>query len=407
MCKNIFSKLKLPIYWSFFAIMLDTVSFGLIMPVMPDLLLGLGCQSISDAALYSGILSAVFALMQFVFSPLIGNLSDRFGRRPILLVSLAVACLDYVIKGFAHSMWVLFAGRIISGITLANYSTATAAIADVSNPQDKAANFGLLGTALGLGFIFGAVIGALLSSLGLRAPFYAAAILSCANMIFVFLFVGETVNPKNKRPFMWLRANPLGAFKSVSTIPGLARMMLVIFFYEITFVVYAATWAYFTKERLGWDASTVGVSLGFFGVMAALMQGCAIRLFLSCMGELKTAVFALSVNVLAFLLYSFASQSWMIFALIPLSALGTIFLPAIQSLISSLVRDDSQGELQGVVSSIRGVSIIIGPPLMTSIFSFFTSDNAALYFPGAPFLMAMVLSVVSLAIFCGASQIKK
>lgn len=404
MNKNIFSILKSPIYWAPFCIMLDSLSFGLIMPVMPDLLVGLGCKSVSDAALYGGILSAVFSLMQFVCGPVIGNLSDRFGRKPIVLISLGVLFVDYVIKGFAHSMWILFVGRIICGAGLANYSTASAIIADISSSKDKAANFGLLGTALGFGFILGALIGGPVASFGPRWPFYVAAILSIGNLILGLFFMRESLGSTKRRPFTWTRANPLGAFKIISAIPGLSRMMLAIFFYEIAFNVYQATWAFFTKEKFGWDADAIGISLGFFGVMAALMQGIAIRFFLARWNEYKIGAFALVINIMVFLSLGFASESWMIFALIPFSALGTMFLPAVQSMLTRFVKDDAHGELQGAVTSIRALSITVGPPVMTGIFSFFTAETAIFIFPGAAFCLAMLAVALSFAIFLGARQ---
>lgn len=358
----------------------------------------------SNAALYSGILGAVFSLMQFVCGPIIGNLSDRFGRKPIVLISLGVLFVDYVIKGFAHSMWLLFLGRIICGAGLANYSTASAIIADVSSSKDKAANFGLLGTGLGCGFILGALVGGLISSFGTRWPFYIAAILSMGNLIVGLFFMKESLSRTKRRPFTWARANPLGAFKSIRAIPGLSRMMLVIFFYEIAFNVYQATWAYFTKEKFGWDADAIGLSLGFFGVMAALMQGVAIRFFLSRWDEYKTGAFALIINIAVFLSLGLASESWMIFALIPFSALGTMFLPAVQSMLTRFVKDDAHGELQGAVTSVRALSITVGPPLMAGIFSFFTAENASIIFPGAAFCLAMLVVALSFAIFLGARQ---
>ena len=397
MIKSMFLNIKLPIYSITFSVMIDSLCFGLVMPMMPDLLLDLGCKSISDAAFYGGILSAAFALMQFIFNPLIGNLSDRFGRRPILLASLVAMFFYYLIMSFANSIWILLVVRIICGIVLANYSTASAIIADVSHPKDRLANYGLLGTALGFGFILGALVGGLLSSLDLRTPFYAATIFAMANLIFGFLFIKETFNHKKRRRFKWAKANPLMATKSATAAIGLKQFMLVIFFYEIAFLVYQATWAYFTKERFAWDANTIGISLGFFGLMTALIQGLCIRFFLSRLGEYKTAAFALLINIIVFLIYPFVSESWMIFALIPLSALGSIFLPAVQSIVTSLVKDDYYGELQSGVTSIRALSLTIGLPLMTGVFSFF---------PGAAFFFAMIVSLISFIIFLRVSTEK-
>lgn len=399
---NKFLNFKRPLYSASFIVMLDTLSFGLVMPVMPDLLIDLGCASISDAAFYGGMLITSFALMQFVFGPLIGNLSDRFGRRPILLLSLTVLLVDSLIKGFTHSMAPLFFGKLICGAGLANYSTACAIVVDVSHPREKPAHFGILGSALGLGFILGALISGSLSTMSARMPFYVATMIAAGNLVFCYLFVEETLPLDKRRKFRWRQANPLSAFKGLHATPGLARMMLVFFLYEIAFNVYQATWAFFLRERFDWHADTIGISLGVFGITTVLMQSVVIRLFFLRFGESKTTAFALAINALVFLLYAYVPQSWMIFALIPLSALGTIFVPALQNIVTSLVNDDAQGKLQGIVTSVRAVSVMIGPLLMTTVFSSFTADNSLMRFPGAAFFFAMLISTLSLIIFLGA-----
>ncbi len=403
MLKTRLLNLNRPLYSASFVIMLDTLSYGLIMPVMPDLLLDLGCTSLSEAAFYGGMLTGAFALMQVVFGPLIGLLSDRFGRKPIVLLSLAVLLVDCAIKGFSHSMVLLFIGRIVCGIGLANYSTACAIVADVSHPKEKATSFGMLGCALGMGFILGALVSGLLSSINPRMPFYVATIIAIGNLFFGYFFIEETLHRAKRRRFFWRQANPLNAWKALNSVPGLSRMITVFFFYEIAFNVYQATWAYFLKERFSWNADVIGISLGVFGITTVLMQGFAIRLFISRLSETKMVACALAINTLVFLLYAFSSQTWMIFALIPLSALGTIFVPAAQSIITNL-KDDAHGELQGLITSVRAISATMGPLLMTSVFSRFTANNA-LYFPGAAFILAMLVSLLSLVIFVGAHQI--
>ena len=395
---------RLAVYFVLFTVMIDAMGIGLIMPVMPELILDLGGETLSRAAVWGGILASVFAIMQFLFGPMVGNLSDRFGRRPVLLISLAVMCIDYLILGFAHAMWLLFLGRVLGGITAANHSTAAAVIADMSKPEEKTANFGLLGAAFGIGFILGPLLGGILSELGPRAPFFAAAIFAGANAVFGYFVLPETVTEATRRPFSWGRAQPFGAFRAVGELPGQARMLVVVFFYELAFIVYPVVWAYYTLEKFAWDAKMVGISLACFGFMIALVQGGLIRLVVPRFGEYKTAIFGMGMNALAFVCYAFVPVGWMIFVLMPLTALGALASPAIQGIMSRAVSDDAQGELQGVVTSIRAIAMILGPLVMAGLFSWFTRAGGALYFPGAPFLMALVLVLAALAVFTGVKR---
>ncbi len=390
---------RLAVAFVLITVMIDAMGIGLIMPVMPELIIDLGGENLSQAAIWGGILSSVFAVMQFLFGPMVGNLSDRFGRRPVLLVSLAVMSFDYVIMGFAHSMWVLFLGRILGGITAANHSTAAAVIADISKPEEKAANFGLLGAAFGVGFILGPLLGGLLSEFGPRAPFFGAAVLAGLTMIFGYFVLPETVTAERQRPFSWARAQPFGAFRAVGQLPGQARLLIVVLFYELAFIVYPAVWAYYTLEKFDWDAKMVGISLACFGFMIALVQGGLIRLVVPRFGEYRTAIFGMVMNAIAFVAYAFVPVGWMIFVLMPLTTLGALASPAIQGIMSRAVPDDAQGELQGVVTSIRAVGTIAGPLLMTGLFFYFTRSGTPLYFPGMPFLMALLLVLAALAVF--------
>jgi DHA1 family tetracycline resistance protein-like MFS transporter len=389
------------IYFVLFTVMIDAVGIGLIMPVMPSLLLDLGGSSLANAAIWGGVMSTVYAAMQFLFGPLVGNLSDRFGRRPILLVSLAVMALDYVLMGVAQSMWLLLAARVLGGITAANFATAGAVIADLSKPEEKAANFGLMGAAFGVGFILGPMMGGVMAEFGPRAPFFLAAVLAGVIAVFGYFVLPETVTDRTRRAFEWRRAMPLGAFKAVGAIPGQARMMLVLFFQEIAFVVYPAVWAFYTIAKFGWDPWLVGASLGAFGAMMALSQGVLIRFAIPWLGEYKTAILGLSMEVLSFVGIAFAPTTWFIFALLPLSAVGMLAGPAMQGIMSRAVSDDAQGELQGVVSSVRAIASIIAPLVMTGLFSWFTREGAVLHFPGAPFAVSAVLIVFALWIFRG------
>ena len=389
------------IYFILITVVIDAIGIGLIMPVMPSLLLDLGGSSLANAAIWGGILSTVFAAMQFLFGPLVGNLSDRFGRRKILLVSMTVMAVDYVLMGLAHALWLLFLARVLGGITAANHSTAGAVIADVSKPEEKAANFGLMGAAFGVGFILGPMLGGLMAEFGPRAPFYLAAVMAGANAVFGYFVLPETVTDRNRRPFDWRRALPHGAFRSVAAIPGQGRMMIVLFFQEVAFVVYPVIWAFYTIGKFGWEPWLVGVSLGAFGVMMAISQGFLIRLAIPRLGEYGTAILGLSMEMLAFVAIALAPATWVIFALLPISALGMLAGPAMQGIMSRAVSDDAQGELQGVVSSVRAMASIIAPLVMTGLFSWFTREGTALYFPGAPFIASALLILIALWVFRG------
>jgi len=375
------------------------------MPVMPDLLIELGATGLSQAATWGGAMAAVFAVMQFLFGPTIGNLSDRFGRRPVLLVSLAAMSVDYIIMGFANSVWILVIGRIIGGITSATQSTASAYMADISSPEEKAQNFGLIGAAFGVGFILGPLLGGLLGELGPRAPFFAAAALAAANTIFGLIVLPETVTDAIRRPFSWRRANPVGAFRHMGKLPGVRRLMLVFFFYNIAFFVYPSVWAYFTQERFGWEPSMVGVSLAVFGASMAIVQGGLIRVVIPRLGEHRTVILGFSITVVAFLIYSLAYEGWQIFVLAPLTSLGVIAGPALQGIMSRTARDDQQGELQGILTSISALSVIISPLMMTNVFAYFTREGTPFYLPGAPFILSMGLVLLALLVFSGRKRL--
>jgi len=390
---------RLAVYFVLFTVLLDAIGIGLIMPMMPQLLADLGITNLSEAAIWGGVLSSIFAVMMFLFGPIVGNLSDRFGRRPILLISLAVMFLDYLLMGFATSIWVLFIGRVLHGMTAANNSTAAAVIADISKPEDKAANFGLMGAAFGIGFIVGPMMGAGLAEWGVRLPFFAAAVLTLMNGVFGYFVLVETVTGEKRRPFRWARANPLGAFRALGALPGQMRMMLVVFFHELGFVVYPAVWAYFTIERYGWDVPMIALSFACFGLLMALVQGVLIRKLIPMFGERKVAIFGMCMNVIAFGFTSLNPYGWLGFVFLPITALGALVSPSVRGLMSRAVPDDAQGELQGILASIHAMAMIIGPLLMTGLFSYYTAAATGVYFPGAPFVLSMLCAVSALVVF--------
>lgn len=380
-------------------VMLDSMGIGLIVPVMPDLIQEIQGSDLGTAALWGGILSTTFAVMQFLFGPVIGGLSDRFGRRPVLLISLVVMALDYLVMAVAGSIALLMLGRIVGGITAATQSTANAYMADISRPEDRAANFGLVGAAFGLGFVLGPLLGGLLAEFGTRAPFYAAAALAALNAVFGYVVLRETVTDNIRRPFRWKRANPLGSFRQLGRLPGLGPLLIVFFLYQLAFMVYPAVWAYFGKERFGWEPATIGLSLALFGIMLAIVQGGLIRWVLRLLGERGTVVYGHLIDVAAFLAIAFVTSGTIALILTPIAALAAVITPALQGIMSKAVGPDAQGELQGALTSVTALAMILSPMIMTSAFAAFTDTNAAVYMPGAPFILSAGLIVVGLAVF--------
>lgn len=378
---------------------LDAMGIGLIIPVMPDLLTEVQGGSIANAALWGGILTTVFAVMQFLFGPLLGSLSDRYGRRPVLLVALAVSALDYLVMAVAGSIGLLLVARMVCGVTAATQSTASAYIADISKPEDKAANFGLIGAAFGMGFVLGPVMGGLLAEYGTRAPFYAAAALAAANGVFGYFVLKETVDDRIRRPITWWRANPLGVFWQLGRLPGLGPLLLVYFIYQVAFVVYPSIWAYYTAERFDWTPGMVGLSLGLFGISMAVVQGGLIRPILRVLGERGAVIYGHFADIGVFLLIGMVSSGPWLLVLTPLAALPAVITPALQGIMSKAVGDDQQGELQGTLTSIAALATIVSPLMMTSAFYTFTDSDAVIYLPGAPFFLAGALVALALAVF--------
>ncbi|MCA0871813.1 TCR/Tet family MFS transporter [Seohaeicola saemankumensis] len=391
--------MRLPVLFILVTVMIDAMGIGLIMPIMPDLIREVQGGSLADAALWGGVLSTVFAVMQFLFSPIIGNLSDSFGRRPVMLISLAVMAADYLVMALAGSIWLLLLGRIVGGITAATQATAGAYMADISEPTQKAANFGLIGAGFGAGFVLGPLIGGLLGEFGTRAPFYAAAGLAALNFVFGYWVMGETVTDRTRRRFTWARANPLSAFREIARLPAIRPLLAVYFFYSVALYVYPAIWSYFTQERFGWTPQVIGLSLGLFGVTMAIVQGWLIRLTLRWFGERFTVIWGHVFDMITFGLLAFVTSGTLALILTPLAALGAVVSPALQGIMSRIVSDDQQGELQGVMTSVHALSMIVSPLMMASVFSAFTREGAALYQPGAPFLLSMALLVVGLFLF--------
>ena len=390
---------RLPITFILMTVVLDAMGIGLIMPVMPDLIQEVESAGLSTAAVWGGVLTTIFAAMQFLFGPAVGNLSDRYGRRPVLLFSLVIMAFDYVLMALAGTIWLLIMGRIIGGITAATQSTSAAYMADISKPDEKAANFGLVGAAFGVGFVLGPLLGGILAEYGTRAPFWAAALLAAANAVFGYYVLPETVTDRIRRPFEWRRANPLGAFKNIGRLPGLKRLMLITFVYTIAFFVYPGVWAYFGAERFDWSPGMIGLSLAIFGIGIAVVQGLLMKPILNRIGERNAVILGLSIDVLAFTMLGFVTNGWIALALTPLTAFGSIAGPALQGIMSRTASDDQQGELQGTTTSINAVATIVAPLIVTQTFWYFTAPENPFYLPGAPFLLSAVLTVGCIIVF--------
>ncbi|MCE8531119.1 TCR/Tet family MFS transporter [Ruegeria pomeroyi] len=391
--------MRLPFLFILATVMIDAMGIGLIMPIMPDLIVEVKGGTLADAALWGGVLSTAFAAMQFLFGPIIGSLSDAFGRRPVLLVSLFVMALDYVVMAVAGSIWLLLAGRIVGGITAATHATASAYMADVSRPEQKAARFGMLGAAFGVGFVLGPLMGGVLGEFGTRAPFWAAAVLAGLNFVLGLFVMNETVTTATRRAFSWASANPLGAFRMLGQVPGLKGLLWAYFLYSVAIYVYPAIWSYFSQERFGWSPKMIGLSLGIFGFLMAVVQGGLLPHITRRIGERRTVIWGQLFDFVGFGLLAFIASGTLALILIPITAMGAVVPPALQAIMSRSVADDQQGALQGVMSAVHALSMIVSPLLMASVFARFTGPQAPVYLPGAPFLVALALMAAGLVIF--------
>jgi len=379
--------------------LMDSIGFGIIMPVLPGLLMEITGEELSANVQYGGWLMFVFAIMQFLFSPLVGNLSDRFGRRPILLVSLFVAGINYLIMGFAETLLLLFVGRIISGLGASSMSTCNAYIADITPPEERATRFGLIGAAFGMGFVIGPVIGGFLGEYGTRMPFMAAAAISFANMAFGYFVLKESLIVENRRPLDLKRANPIGTLMHLKAFPMVIGIVAVMFISSLGHHVLPSTWSFWGIEKFDWSPKQIGYSLGFVGIGMVLVQGVLIRWVIPKTGPRLAGIIGFGFTIVAFIGYAFADQVWLVYVALALGALGGFANPAMQGIASSQIRADRQGELQGGISSVMSLTAIISPPIMTQTFGYFTSAGAIIYFPGASFLLAAVMSAIALGMF--------
>ena len=383
----------------FLVLLLDIVGIAIIMPVLPAYLQELTGADVGEAAVDGGWLLLVYAAMQFLFAPVIGNLSDCFGRRPVLLISVLTFAVDNLICALATSYWMLFIGRILAGISGASYGTASAYIADISDDGDRARNFGLIGIAAGAGFTLGPVIGGFLGELGPRVPFYGAAALSFLNFILGLFLLPETLERVNRRRFEWTRANPLGALRQMRNHPGIGWIGLVFFLYWLADRVYLSVWSFVSAYRYGWSEGQIGLSLGVYGVSGALVMVVVLPRLVTRFGEWRTVALGLVFSALGMAGYAAAWQGWMVYVVIIATALESLVEPPLRSIASAHVPPSAQGELQGALTSISSLTTIIGPLVFTQVFGYFTGPAVGYAFPGAPYALAGGLVAVCLALF--------
>lgn len=388
-----------PVYFIFLTLLIDSLGIGIIFPVMATILSEITGESINDAAAEGGLLMAIYAGMQFVFAPVLGGLSDRYGRRPVLLLSLLGLGLDYFILCFADSYTWLIVGRAIAGLCGGSFTTAYAYIADVTAPEKRAQAFGLMGAAFGLGFIVGPFVGGLFSDLGSRAPFVAAAVLSLLNFLYGLFVLPESLAKENRRPFNIRRANPFGAFLQLKKMRGVRLLVACMFLLYLAGQVMPAIWTFYTKYMFDWSDKAVGYSLAFVGVMVSIVQGGLIGWSQKAFGAVRSIYIGLGLYITGLLLFAFADQEWMMYAWTFIYALGGIGPPSMQGIISSQVSANEQGELQGMLTSLMSLATVVSPLVMTWLFSYFTSPAAPVHFPGVSFLASGILIGFAILIF--------
>lgn len=387
---------KAAVGFIFFTLVLDIIGLGIIIPVIPQLIEQLlGVHDISKASIYAGWLTFLYATMQFIFAPLIGSLSDKYGRRPVLLISLFGFGIDYLFLAFAPSILFLFIGRAISGIAGASITTATAYIADISDDTNRAQNFGMIGAAFGIGFIIGPMLGGVLGEFGPRVPFLVAAGLALINTLYGYFVLPESLDKEHRRSFEWKRANPLGALSHFKKYPAVIGLVVALAFIYLAAHAVQSNWSFANIEKFNWTPKIIGLSLGLVGLLVSLVQGLLIRYINPRLGNEKSVYIGLLLYATGLILFAFATSTWMMFIFLIPYCLGGIAGPALQSIISAHVPKNEQGELQGSLTSVMSVTSIIGPLVMTNLFAYFTNPKHGIYFPGASFLLGAVFMLFS------------
>jgi DHA1 family tetracycline resistance protein-like MFS transporter len=375
----------------FVTVLIDAIGFGVVIPVFPQLIVRLSGQPLASAAEVSGWIAFMYASIQFVMGPVIGGLSDRFGRRPVLLASLAAFAADYVVMAFAPTLWWLVVARAVAGITGATFPTAYAYIADVTPPEKRGANFGVIGMAFGFGFIIGPALGGFVARYGEAVPFLVSAGLAAANFLYGLIVLPESLPAERRRPFEWRRANPVGALLRLkSAHPVVLMLAATVFVWTLSYQSLYSIWSYHGQLRYGWNPEQVGWSLAAVGVTGAIVQGFLGRKLIPRFGQRRIIVLGIVSAVAGYSTYAVADAGWMVYLGIAISACQGLVFPCLQGLMSAEMPPSEQGELQGAVASIQSLSAIIGPPLMTTVFARFSASDAPVYQPGAPFVVSLI-----------------
>lgn len=378
-------------------VLVDMIGLGLIIPVVPTILRELAHTDTAGAAKYGGLLVFAYAAMQFVCSPVIGGLSDAYGRRPLLLLAVLGLGIDNALTAFAPSLGWLFVGRLVAGMCGASYATASAYIADVTEPEERGRAFGLVGAAWGVGFVLGPALGGLLGGYGPRLPFLVASGLALANALYGLFVLPESLPKEARRPFSLRRANPLGSLFAVRGEQVSLALFAALFLYMLASSVYPSVWTFYTMDRYGWDERLVGASLAAYGIVGSIVQAAAVGPILAKLGERRAAILALAIDAVALTAFGFATRGWMIFVLIFVASPSGVAFPALKAVMSNSVPANAQGTLQGAVGSLEGIASILGPIVMTMLFSFFGGHEAAFRAPGAPFFCAGLLTAFAVA----------
>ena len=389
---------KAAINFIFITLLIDVMGWGLIIPVMPDLISQLKNIPVNEASPYGAWLLSAYAVTQFLFAPVIGNLSDKYGRRPVLLCSLIGFGIDYLFLALAPTYGWLFIGRIIAGITGASFTTASAYIADVSTAETRAKNFGMIGAAFGLGFIIGPALGGLLAGWGIRAPFYAAAVLCLLNTLYGYFVLPESLSEEHRREFHWKRASPFGSLLLFKKYPVIGRLAISFFLIYMAAQSVQANWNFFTIYRFQWSEKMVGFSLAVVGLLVGLVQAGLTRVINPRLGNERSIYLGLLFYSLGLVMFAFATEGWMMFAFLIPYCLGGIAGPSLQSVLAGHVPPNEQGELQGALTSLMSLTTILGPLLMNNLFKFFTTGKDHIHFPGAPFLLGAIFMVSSIIV---------
>ncbi|NRP14142.1 Tetracycline resistance protein, class C [Aliiroseovarius sp. xm-m-379] len=378
---------------------LDAIGVGIVFPIMPDLMAKVGAGSTADGAFWGGILMASYAGMQFLFAPIIGGLSDSYGRRPVLLLALVALCVDYVIMALSTTFIWLLIGRAMAGIAGGTYITATAYLSDISKPEERAANFGLIGAAFGIGFVIGPAIGGVVASWHITAPFWLSAAMAGINVLFGIFVLPESLSKEKRRSFVRRDLNPFSSILDAFRLPGLGLPLILLFLFEFANMVYPTLWAFWTREVFGWGTALIGLTLAAYGVGITFTQGVVMRFMIPRFGEFKTLIFSIGCAIAAFVVFGLTASVMVMFSFLLVAALSDMAPPTMTALMANRVAEDRQGLLQGVIASLGSISAVIAPMVMTGMFQFFATEEAVLYLPGAPFLFSGLIVIVIFPLF--------